>query len=246
MIASLTQKSQGQSVEREAALRLGGSREVSNESSVEKLEKPGINMPDLPIPPLPPLPPEIWIRCENVGRFAHPDSCEKYYFCYDKYEDHKEFTCPNGKAFSPVNQQCVYNYAVCAKAPKCSTENTKRILSNPNDNTTFFECKLRPSSNTFVLRKRECAEGREFVAELGFCKSKFSDDDVPFDDSDSSEELECEKPGIFTDHTTDYNYYECVVQSVSKGTLKLIRRSCPKYHIFINREKRCVPFLKMP
>lgn len=124
--------------------------------------------------------------------------------------------------------------------------NKKRMLPNPDDHATFFECKHRPSSHAPVLRKRDCAEGRAFDAELGFCKSKFSDDDVPFDDSDSSEELECEKPGIFTDRSTDYDYYECVVKSVSKGTLKLIRHSCPKYHIFIMKHKRCVPFFKRP
>lgn len=210
-------------------LSLGGSREVSNETLLEPII---IDLPNSSV-------------CHSVGRFEHPESCEKYNFCYDVLTDKKEFNCESNKAFDPLTQRCVYNYSVCARAPKCFIDN-KRILPNPNDKATFFECKHRPSSRSYILRKQNCAEGHEFDADLGYCKSKFSDDDAPSDDNDSSEELECEKPGIFTDHTNDFDYFECVVKSVSKGTLKLIRHSCPKYHIFILREKRCVPFLPMP
>lgn len=219
---------------------MGESREVSNEDSL-----PPFPIQAYPLEPQEPIKATAPFQCNNVGRFAHPESCEKYYFCYDKHEDHKIFNCPNHKAFDPITQRCVYNFAVCASAPKCYIDN-KRILPNPNDKTSFFECKLRPLSRSFILRKQDCAEGREFDADFGFCKSKFSDDDVPSDDSDSSENMECERPGIFTDHTTDYGYYECAVKSVSQGTLKLIRHSCPKYHIFITREKRCVSFLPIP
>lgn len=182
-------------------------------------------------------------KCDNVGRFAYPGNCEKYYFCFNKNEDHRVFNCPHHQAFDPITQACVHNFAVCAAAPECKLD--KRILPNVNDKTTYFECKFRHLSKKRVLRKRSCDEGREFDAKLGYCKSKFLDNDFPSDSSNSSEAMECEQPGIFTDYSNDFDYYECVVKSVSKGTLKLIRHSCPAYHIFIKSEKQCVPFITM-
>lgn len=165
-------------------------------------------------------------RCDNVGRFAHPGSCEKYYFCWDIGGPHAVFTCPHKKAFDPMTRFCIYNFAVCAAAPKCNFN--KHILPNPNDKSTFFVCKFRFQSKKFVLRKHDCAAGREFDAELGYCKSKFHilDDDISSDgDSVSFEHVECEKPGIFIDyyHPNESKYYECIVKSVSSGTFKLIR-----------------------
>lgn len=162
-------------------------------------------------------------ECDNVGRFAYSGICEKYYFCWDIGEVYAVFTCPHKKAFDPMTRLCVYNFAVCAVAPKCKHD--KRILPNANDNSTFFVCKFRYLSNKFVLRKQHCAAGREFDAEFGYCKSKFlNDDDFSSDSSDSFENVECEKPGVFIDyHSNDTKYYECILESVSKGTIKLIR-----------------------
>lgn len=179
-------------------------------------------------------------KCDNVGRFAHPGNCEKYYFCFNKNEDQKLLNCPHHQAFDPITRTCVHDFAVCAVAPKCTPD--QRALPNVNDKSTYFECKFRHLSKKIVLRKRSCAEGREFDAELGYCKSKFLDSDFPSDSSNSAENMECEQVGIFTDYSNDFGYYECMVKSVSKGTLKLIRHSCPAYHIFIKNEKQCVPF----
>lgn len=181
-------------------------------------------------------------KCFYSGRFPYPHSCEKYNFCWDNNENDAVFSCPHHQAFDPKTQHCVHNFAVCASAPKC--EHNKRILPNVNDKSTYFVCKFRHLSKDFVLRMFDCADGREFDANLGYCRSKFLDDDFSPDSNDSSEEMECQKPGIFADYSNDSNYIECMVKSVSKGTIKLIRRSCPKYHIFTLTEKRCVPYFK--
>lgn len=173
-------------------------------------------------------------KCDNIGRFSYSGSCEKYYFCWNIGGDYAVFTCPRKKAFDPVTRHCVHNFAVCAVAPKCNFD--KHVLPNPIDKSTFFVCKFRYSSKKFVLRKQDCAEGREFDAKLGYCKSKFHvlDDDISSDsDDDSFENVECEKPGIFADyhHSNECKYYECIVKSVSKGTFKLIRHKCSD-HMF--------------
>lgn len=182
-------------------------------------------------------------KCDNFGRYAHPNSCEKYYFCFIKNEDYKVFNCPDDLAFDPITQTCVHSFAVCAAAPKCTHD--KRIFPNPNDKSTFFECKFRHVSKHFVLRKRNCAVGRVFDAELGYCKSKFLNDDFPADSSNSLEDLECEQVGVFTDYSNDFGYFECVVKSVSNGILKLRRHSCPAYHVFVATKKQCVPYMGM-
>lgn len=177
-------------------------------------------------------------KCDNVGRFAYPGSCEKYYFCWNIGGFYAIFICPHKKAFDPVTRHCVYNFAVCAGAQKCKFN--KHILPNSNDNSTFFVCKFRYLSNKFVLRKQDCAAGREFDVEFGYCKSKFLDDDISSDSSDSFEHVECEKPGVFIDyHSNDSKYFECIVKSVSKGTFKLIRH---KYsdHMFNTGENNGV------
>lgn len=182
-------------------------------------------------------------KCDDIGRFAHPNDCEKYYFCFNRNETHIVFTCPNHLAFDSVTQRCVHNFAVCATVSKCTHD--KRILPNANDKSTYFECKFRHLSQHFVLRKRNCAAGREFDAELGYCKSKYLNDDFPSDNSNSFEDSECEQVGIFTDYSNDFGYFECVVKSVSNGTLQLIRHSCPAFHVFVATKKQCVPYLEM-
>lgn len=166
-------------------------------------------------------------KCDRIGRFAYLGNCEKYYFCWDTTGSAFEFSCPRNKAFDATTQLCVYNFAVCATAPKCKQD--RLILPNLKDKSTFFVCKWRHLSNKIVLRKKDCAEGREFNANLGYCRSIFPDDIVSSDSSDSSERVECEQPGIFIDLN---RYYECIVKSVSKGTLKLIQHKCFDHHVF--------------
>lgn len=174
-------------------------------------------------------------HCDNIGRFAHPDNCEKYYFCWDIDGIYAIFICPHKKAFDPVTQRCVYDFAACAVAPKCSVD--KRILPNLNDKSTFFACKFRHLSKQFVLRKRNCADGREFNADLGYCESKILDDNISTDNSDSSEIMECEKPGVFIDYSQSNRFacYECKVKSVSKGTFKLMRHKCSNHSFIVDK-----------
>lgn len=165
-------------------------------------------------------------KCDDVGRFTYPGNCEKYYFCWNIGRAYAVFNCPHRKAFDPMARLCVYNFAVCSDAPKCDFN--KHILPNPNDKSTFFVCKFRFLSQKFVLRKHDCAVGREFDTELGYCKSKSHvlDNDVSSDgDSNSLEQVECERPGTFIDpyHSNECKYYECIVKSVSRGTLQSIR-----------------------
>lgn len=171
-------------------------------------------------------------KCDKVGRFIYSGSCEKYYFCWDAFHEHAIFTCPDNRAFDPITRRCVYNFAVCASAPKCKPG--KRILPNPNDKFTFFKCKFRYLSKKIVLRKQDCADGREFNADLGYCKSIFDYDSISSDSGDSSENVECEKPGLFIDYLDHSKCYECIVKSVSKGSLKLIRHECHKFKIYKN------------
>lgn len=232
-----------------------GSREISNEAGVEKvpilvldpittqtIRTDQAKKPQQTIQESPQTEATTQsFKCNDTGRFAHPSSCEKYHFCFNKNEDHKVFNCPNHLAFDSVTQTCVHSFAVCASAPKCTHD--KRIFPNPTDKSTYFECKFRHLSKHFVLRKRNCAAGREFDAELGYCKSKFLNDDLPSDSSNSLEDLECEQVGVFTDFSNDFGYFECVVKSVSNGTLKLIRHSCPAYHVFVATRKQCVRYM---
>lgn len=182
-------------------------------------------------------------KCNDIGRFAHPSSCEKYYFCFNKNEDHKLFSCPNHMAFDSTTQTCGHSFSGCASAPMCTHD--KRIFANSYDKSSYFECKFLHLSKRFVVRLRHCAAGREFDAELRYCKSKFLNDDFPTDSSNSLEDLECEQPGIFTDYSNDFGYFECKVTSVSNGSLKLIRHVCPKYHVFVTTIKQCVPYFAM-
>lgn len=232
---------------------IGESREVSNETKWDnepeiKVEKTSEQIPIDEVLPSNPVAP-IQFKCNDAGRFAYPGSCEKYFFCWDKSDDVKKFrifTCPHNTAFDPATQLCVHDFGVCAVALKCEHD-SKRVLPNPDDKSTFFQCKHHHSSKKIMLQKRECAEGREFDAEYEYCKSIFAQDDVSLiDSSDSSEDIvECEKPGIFMDYSNDSNYYECIVKSVSKGSLKLVHHSCPRFHIFTMIEKRCVSLLKV-
>lgn len=185
-------------------------------------------------------------KCDSVGRFACSHSCEKYYFCWDTTGDHAVFECPHHRAFDPITQLCVHNFAVCAAAPKCEVD--RQVSPNPDDKTTFFECKLEEnddededSTETFEVRKHDCADGREFDANLGYCAIVPQDDGSS--DENSGEKQDCTEAGIFIDFSNESRYYECTVKSVSKGKLKLHHHKCPKYHVFSMEDKKCIPLL---
>lgn len=188
-------------------------------------------------------------KCDSVGRFACPHSCEKYYFCWDTTGDHAVFSCPHHRAFDPNTQLCVHNFAVCAAAPKCEVD--RQVLPDPDEKTSFFECRLEEkddddeededSAETFEVRKQECHEGREFDADLGYCKLTPVNDESG--DEGSEEKQDCTEVGIFIDFANESRYYECIIKSVAKGKLKLIHHKCPKYHVFSMADKKCIPLL---
>lgn len=189
------------------------------------------------IPPTPTTPsPEF--TCKSVGRFPVPDSCEKYYYCWDAVHSYAIFSC--SKVFDPVSKRCVDNYALCPFAPTCEAD--KQVLPNPDDKSSFFECKLEKHSipATYEIRKEDCDHGREFDEKLGFCKL-ISPNEWTSSETSNSEEFECSEVGIFINPKSDTQYYECIIKSVSKGILKAVRRKCPKPLIFSGADKECIP-----
>lgn len=178
--------------------------------------------------------------CQSVGRFPHPDSCEKYYFCWDTIHSYAVFSCP--KVFDPVSKRCVDNYAVCPLAPTCETD--KQVLPFPDDKTAYFECKLEKDKNAvtpvYEIRKEECEKGREFDSELGYCRL-ITSTEWTSSESGSSERFECNGIGTYIDYSSETHYIECVIKSVCKGILKAVRRKCPKYTVFSAVDKQCIP-----
>lgn len=181
-------------------------------------------------------------KCERVGRFAHPNSCEKYYFCWDAIHDHAVFTCPYNEAFNPKTQHCEYDYSVCDAAPKCQAD--EQFLPNPEDKSTYFECRFIKSfsdedrsDNQYRLYKENCGNGGEFDADLGYCKLTAEDEDDSSESSDSANKVECKEAGVFIDHSDDSSYYECIPKSV---TYARIHQTCPNKLVFSMADKRCI------
>lgn len=211
---------------------------------------PSDETPDQPSPPATAAPtsptsestlaPAPEFTCQSVGRFPHPESCEKYYFCWDTVHSYATFSCP--KVFDPVSKRCVDNYAVCPLAPTCETD--KQVLPFPDDKTVYFECKLEKDKNAvtpvYEIRKEECEKGREFDAESGYCRL-ITSTEWTSSESGSSERFECNGTGIYIDYSSEKHYIECVVKSVCKGILKAVRRKCPKYTVFSAVDKQCIP-----
>lgn len=179
--------------------------------------------------------------CKKVGRFPHPTSCTKFYYCWDNDSMAHEFTCAKHRAFDPVSQLCVVNYGVCAIAPKCNDD--KQIIPNPEDKWTFFECKVDQfNPNEFELHCRYCANYREFDEKLGYCKLTSVNGEMELDsDEFVDSNVQCGETGLMIDYEDDTKYYECVVWSVSEGILKPIRHKCPIYHVFSMLDGKCVP-----
>lgn len=189
-------------------------------------------------------PPEF--KCKRVGRFAHPSSCEKYYFCWDAVHDHAVFTCPYFEAFNPKTQRCEMDFAVCDIAPKCQFD--LQMLPNPEDNSTYFECRITHSSdenesedrNQYRLYMEHCGYRGLFDAKLGYCKltAEHADDSLENDENDESKnKMECKDAGIFIDHSDESRYFECIVKNV---TYTKIHQICPHRYVFSMADKRCI------
>lgn len=181
----------------------------------------------------------VEFKCERVGRFAYPGSCEKYIFCWDKNEGFRVFTCPHHKAFDPNTQLCVHNFAVCAAAPKC--EYDLQFLPHLNYKSSFFQCSLISSDQSesdirFRLYKKICAHGGEFDAILGYCKLTTENENNSGED-ENAKKVDCKETGIFIDFSDDTRYYECIEKSV---TFARIHQTCPYNHVFSMADKRCV------
>lgn len=182
-------------------------------------------------------------KCERVGRFANPTSCEKYYFCWDAVHDHAVFTCPYFEAFNPKTQHCEVDFSVCATAPKCQFD--RQLLPNREDNSTYFECRINDFSNEngtdnqYRLYKEHCDYGNEFNADLGYCKltADHDDDSEENDDNGKPNKVECNEAGVFIDHSDESRYYECIVKTVTYAKL---HQTCPYYHVFSMADKRCI------
>lgn len=227
-----------------------GNSNSSPENNEDSATTPTDETPEQPSPsvtaapilptsePTPAPTPEF--TCQSVGRFPHPESCEKYYFCWDTVHSYAIFSCP--KVFDPVSKRCVDNYAVCPLAPTCDAD--KQILPFPDDKTAYFECKLEKDKNAvtpvYEIRKEECEKGREFDAELGYCRL-ITSTEWTSSESGSSERFECNGIGTYIDYSSETHYIECVVKSVCKGILKAVRRKCPKYTVFSAVDKQCIP-----
>lgn len=186
-------------------------------------------------------------KCERVGRFAYPSSCEKYYFCWDTIHDHAVFNCPYDQAFNPKTQRCAIDYAVCDAAPISKCYSDRQLLSNPEDKFSYFECILisKPKgdssdNNQYRLYKENCPNGGEFDTDLGYCKLTTEDenDSSESDENGNSKKLvECKEDGVFIDYSDDSRYYECIIKNV---TYARIHQTCPYHHVFSMADKRCI------
>lgn len=184
-------------------------------------------------------------QCGRVGRFAHPNSCEKYYYCWDSINAHAEFTCPFDQAFNPKAQHCEHDFSVCDIAPKCEVDG--QLLPNREDNSTYFECRFwtskknsdeDESANKYRLYKEHCFNG-EFNEDLGYCKltAEDEDEDDSSESGDSTNKVECNEAGVFIDRSDESRYYECLPKNV---TYAKIHQTCPDNYVFSMADKRCV------
>lgn len=179
------------------------------------------------------------LECKKVGRFAHPSSCTKYYYCWLNTGLAHEFNCPEHRAFDPISQHCVENFGVCSAAPKCN--NDKEIITNPDNKWSFFECILKQNeSNEFELHCKPCADDREYDDKLGYCKVASVNGEMLLDSDEFTDDSICGETGLFIDYEDDTKYYECVVRSVARGILKAIHHKCPMFHVFSMNERKCV------
>lgn len=174
--------------------------------------------------------------CESVGRFPVPNSCNKYYYCWDTIH-HTIFACPH--VFDPKTQYCGNNFAVCESAPKCEAD--KQIFPNFDDETTFYECKLKNKMEPaeYELRRKDCARGREFDAELGYCV-QIGVADTSSESHEHSENIECKRKGYLIDYTNESRFYKCELKSIAKGTFKAVRCQCPDHEVFSMADEKCI------
>lgn len=110
----------------------------------------------------------------------------------------------------------------------------------PDDKKSFWQAKSHKDKGvtTWELHRENCAIGREFSSDYGFCVEAEAQS---AESIDSEQQFVCRRAGKFIDYTSDTKYYECTVKSVSHGVLKLKERKCKKGEIFNGDEKHCVP-----
>lgn len=216
---------------------------TSNNLEDSTIEVETIATIDIPEPTSPPTIQSVELSktlpkfiCRGNGRFPHPTSCSKYYYCWDTVHKYAIFNCPN--VFDPISNRCDDNYALCPLIPKCTAD--EQLFPVPEEKTAYLQCELEnENSSIYQIRKKECGKGRQFDKQMGYCRL------ITVSDWSSSENLpilhECEAIGKFIDFMEETHYIECKVESISKGTLKAIRRKCPKYKVFSGDTKKCVP-----
>lgn len=185
----------------------------------------------------PPTPSEF--KCPGYGRYPYPNSCSNYYYCWDD-TNYAVFSCH--KAFNPQSRMCGEDFSTCALAPTCETDG--QVLPFPGEKTAFFECRKKNNHpGEEELRKQDCAHGREFDAELGYCKISAGYEWLAPPSDESSEQFECHGVGIFIDFASETRYIECTVKNVAKGTFKKKHCKCPKNMVFNWELKGCVPLI---
>lgn len=175
-------------------------------------------------------------KCSRAGRFAHPNSCEKYYTCWDSIHNPTEFNCSSNYAFNPKSQSCEINYSACDLAPKCDFDG--QLLPSRENNSTYFECHLFGSSIT-GLYKKHCDNGVAFDADLACCKLT-DDDDDDSSMNNKSQKMKCNEAGVFIDYSDESRFYECIAKN---ETYIAIHQSCPKdynEYVFSMADKRCI------
>lgn len=206
------------------------SQEVSTES--DESSEPNTTQPSASEAP--------GFTCEHVGRFEYPNSCDKYYYCWDTEHAYAIFHCP--RAFDPVSKHCVDHFNGCRFAPTCEAD--RSVFAYPDDKTAYFECRANKKAGviTYQIEREYCSKGREFNPNVGYCE--LINDDGNEHNHEPSDHFVCNKVGIFIDFTNESRYYECIVKNVSRGELKVIRRKCPKDTMFSGESNTCIPIAR--
>lgn len=139
---------------------------------------------------------------------------------------------------------CGHDYSHCSLAPNCECD--QQVFPVPGDTKSFFECRRNHKSNplapAYEVRLENCAKGREFDTDLGYCRLE-TGDTTSSESNESTGKFECHTVGIFIDFTSDTRYYQCVVKNIAHGILKPIKHKCPKNEIFSGVDMICVPLL---
>lgn len=182
---------------------------------------------------------EKGFKCTAVGRFADPNDCQKYNYCWDLVHQHILFSCKGKEVFDPELGHCTDDWSKCSETPKCVAD--KQILGDSNDKHGFFICKNRGTvlAPIYSITKKLCDKHLVFDGELLVC--------VPDENSlediieEERKKFECSANGIFPDLADEKKYYECILKDPIKGKFKTKKHSCPKDHVFNLQDLTCIP-----